>query len=154
MESKKDNNRKRKLIVLISLLLVVIVGMIVAIILIMSKPTEPEIDSRSFEEIFWNSETAEDAIEEFQKKIDATADPEQKAELYSERAEMLFILFSNERLYSKQILKDAENAYTANMENLKYLYQLNNYCTYFSEETKDSNCQKETPTLIKRKDIQ
>ncbi len=112
--------------------------MVVAIILVVSKPAEPEIDPRSFEEIFWDSETAEEAISEFQKKIDAIADPEQKAKLYTERANFLFLNFSTENIFTNQILNDALKAEEIFPSNDTTMFH-NTMYLYFSSSQEDIN---------------
>lgn len=133
MEQNSDNKkRKKKLLFLVFSLIVVTIGMVVAIALIASKQDEPEIDPRSFEEIFWDSETAEEAIATFQKKIDATSDPEQKASLYAERAETLFEYFHETDLKTNQIISDAKNADDI-IKSSSSAYRLYSYLRNFGE---------------------
>lgn len=100
--------KKKNIIILVVSL--AILGAIIATICVFLLKTQPaEIDPRSFEEIFWDSETSEEAIETFQKKIDATPDPIEKADLYNERSNYLFLNATDET-HKDQIIYDAEES--------------------------------------------
>ena len=107
MEPKNENKgRKKKLIILISALVLVIIGMVVAIILVVSKPAEPEINPRSFEEMFWDSETSDEAIQKSNEQLEKIQNVEAKIQLLEDRYNFLDRLEKTEE-YQKQKLKDA-----------------------------------------------
>lgn len=106
---KKQERKKKTLIFILTTLLVAVIIITIILIASRTKSDETNIDPRSFEEIFWDSETAEEAIATFQKKIDQTNDIEQQAQFYLERADFLFEMPRNEvgHLFQNQIISDA-----------------------------------------------
>lgn len=109
-DSKAGKKKKILIVSLISALTATLVVLFVFLLPNLFKPTE-EIDPRSFEEMFWDSETTDEAIETFQKKIDATKDPEEKAALYYERAEYLSKISRGTDFYPELIMDDLTQAF-------------------------------------------
>jgi len=94
---------------IIAFIAIMVVSLSVALIFILRSPAEPlpETDPRSFEEIFWESDTVDEAIEIFDKKISSAPTPEEKANLYTERSKFLFELpFNDENTFKDKILSD------------------------------------------------
>lgn len=105
-------SKKTKNLIIISLVIAIVGVLIAMIFIIKDKIDSPKIEDnpRSFEEIFWESNTAEEAITNFQKIIDDTPNADKKAKLLEERAETLYIISSSENIFKEQILKDALEA--------------------------------------------
>lgn len=99
--------------IIIVLLALAIIGVLAAIIFVTKiKTTSPKIEnvSHSFEEVFWESDTVEEAITNFQTIIDNTSNTDEKAKLLEERAETLYLISNSENIFREQILKDALEA--------------------------------------------
>ena len=144
----KKHNKKKKIIIIFSGL--VILCIVLTILIIILKPKAPEIDPRSFEEMFWDSETSDEAIELFQKKIDATPEPEEKAELYNERAEALFKMNLPE-IFKNQILEDALAADDLQLTP-RNASILKNYYHNFNDEEKEKYYEEEFYKRIEEND--
>jgi len=137
-----EKNKKRlKFILIFSIVALLIVAVILSLFFLFPNRTE-ELDQRSFEEMFWDSETADEAIETFQKKIDATKDPEEKAALYYERAEYLSRISRGTDFYPELIMDDLTQAFEIypnpdlayNIYAILYSYDFKDQAVYYLDK--------------------